>query len=119
MTRLSQGPRGKISETLSHGDPLLRRIMRIHLEYNGGHVNARPMIKDGITFYSVGHNASHYFYLGVKDGQMYRCSIDGWYGSIDYERALEAGELDEEGVNSDGSTITEIDPDDFGYIGHF
>jgi len=113
------GARNRFSEVLSQGDPLLQKVMRIHLEYRRGHADSEPMEKEGIKFYSVGHNASHFFYLGVKDGKMYYCSIDGWYGSCDYYDALDAGELDEEDIGNDGSSVHEVDPDNLGYIGHF
>ena len=34
-------------------------------------VALRPQMEDGVPFYRVGRNASHSFYLGYKDGQLY------------------------------------------------
>lgn len=68
-------------------DPLLRKVFQFHLFYSYGHTKAasspkpyepssHPFEKDGIKFFVVGHNASHQFYLGVKDGVLYRGSYD-------------------------------------------
>lgn len=42
--------------------------------------DATPYLHEGIEFYSVGANASHSFYLGVKDGKLYKRSLCyDWY----------------------------------------
>lgn len=85
-------------------DTIVRRRGKMTLEL------PPPTIKEGISFYIVGHNASHEFYLGMKDGKIYRMSIgegfppDGDWSNIPVE-----------------CKITEISEEDLGntYIGHF
>lgn len=100
--------RDALAETLSSGDSLLRQVLRIHIEYNGGQVSSYPFVKEGIRLYRVGRNASHEFYLGVKDGKMYRYS----FGEESYDCV--SGE-----TSYAGDGPTEVDPERIGYIGHF
>ena len=99
--------REKVALTLSANNPLLAEVLRMHLEYNGGSVNPEPYEEEGIKFYSVGHNASHYFFLGVKDGKMYKRVLgeEGWDKETD-EPIFK-------------SHIYEVNPNQIGYIGHF
>jgi len=67
-------------------DPLLRLVYSHNFFFQYGH-NPKgaspepyeldhPSVHDGISFYLVGRNASHQFYLGAKDGHLYRASYD-------------------------------------------
>jgi len=49
-----------------------------------------PMVKDGIDFYEVGHNATHSFYMGIrKDGETVSLySASAYEGEFEY-RAVE------------------------------
>lgn len=89
----------------SQQDSKLKEVLLAHLEYTGGHVSSH--IEEGITFYQVGRNASHEFYLGVKDGKYYRlsCGEGGWN--------------DEEDMPTFEKHISELDSDNWGYVGHF
>lgn len=87
-------------KSLSEGDKRLEMILDIHLEYTKGHLS--PVIRKGVKFYHVGHNASHAFELGVDDGQLYSC-----FYSMDYE--------DDENPE-DCVTAVDAFPS---YIGHF
>ena len=106
--------RGKVAEIFSNQNPILARILRIHLEYEGamaaGHFKknfkCEPYQKDGIDFYEVGHNATHHFYLGIKDGKVYKRSSYYDYNPETHEH------IDEE-------RVYEVPADDLGYIGHF
>ena len=74
------------------------QIRQMHLNYTGG-VEQSPTLVEGIEFYSVGHNASHNFYIGYKDGQKWRLS----YCLADDE---------------DAQHLTKVDHFD-GYYGHY
>jgi len=103
--------RDKVVEILSENNELLAKVLRIHMEYNNGSVCTDPIVEQGIKFYIVGHNASHEFYLGVKDGKVYRMSYGGEY---DYD------EENDESESRFGSNILEIDlSKGLGYVGHF
>jgi hypothetical protein len=58
--------RSRLQGTLIEGSEVLPSehdiVLDLHLGYTGGKL--RPVTHDGITFYIVGHNASHEFYLG-------------------------------------------------------
>lgn len=64
--------------------------------------------RDGVRYWCVGHNASHYFYLGVDpEGRLWRCS-EG-----------ETGELGEYGIPLVEKYFTQLDPEKpLGYLGH-
>ena len=75
---------------------------------------------DGIDFYRVGHNASHEFYMGYKDGKFYAGSFgDSYVGP-------------REGCDCDSLTICEdeghiiwefshreVPEHNWGYLGHY
>lgn len=97
-------------------DTVLQRILsaayRYDLARRVGPVTEelpRPIIKNGIPFYWVGHNASHEFYLGVQDGKIYHYSVG------------EGGPPDKDGVIPADERIQEITESELGtiYIGHY
>jgi hypothetical protein len=61
------------AKELSHGDKVLEAIILQSAEIS--RENPRPYQRCGIDFYTVGENASHSFYLGVKDGRIYRYAL--------------------------------------------
>jgi len=61
------------TKTETEHDELLARVIRLAQEHDGD--EPTPIVRDGIEFYRVGHNASHEFYLGVKDGVLYDCAV--------------------------------------------
>lgn len=87
-------------------DEATRIVIEHHLAYTGDLVMDQGITIQGSTFWQVGRNASHEFYLGVIDGKLYRYSIG------------EAG-LDAEGDMTYQSRLVEVQGDDVGYIGHF
>lgn len=101
-------------------DSVLQRILNASYGYESTRYGGRealealglftPTMRKGIPFFRVGHNASHEFYLGVKDGKIYRWSIgEGvWPEDDDGEIPVE-------------EEIREISEEDLGrvYIGHF
>jgi len=86
--------------------PTDEEIVRdLHLGYTGGRVS--PRIVRGITFFIVGHNASHEFYLGHdQEGQLWIRS----YG--------ETGEIDEHGIPMTSERISRVTDINSIYIGH-
>lgn len=58
-------------------DPMLQEVYAAALwfECDDCWTLPTPTVKDGIKFYRVGRNASHDFYMGVKDGMRYRGSF--------------------------------------------
>jgi hypothetical protein len=92
--------RARLAIRYSEGDPILERILWIHLEFNGGRIDPHP--HEGILFFSVGRNASHQFSVGVKDGKCYVYSIG---------ESSREGEWEEE--------VREVASDNWGYVGHF
>ncbi len=128
---------------LSNGDKLLGRVMEAHLAYSNGRPSS-PSSVDGIDFYVVGRNASHEFYLGTKDGRMFKRAFgesgrkiyettDPYYRTK--EQLHELGLITEEDLedperasylleeyNSEmlyEDHVYEVDPDNIGYVGHF
>ena len=84
-------------------NPKLKEILRIHIEY--GHGTISPFVREGVEFYSVGHNASHFYSLGFKDGKVYAMTQWTEEGRGRKYKACES--------------ISEIEGNDFGYVGHF
>lgn len=68
-----QMARGAKAKEMAKGDPLLEGILLQSAEIS--RENPRPYQRCGIDFYTVGENASHSFYLGVRDGRIYRYSL--------------------------------------------
>jgi hypothetical protein len=110
--------RRKVADTLSENNPILAEILEMHIEYNVGRFG-RLLKKDGIDFYAVGHNASHYFYAGTKDGKKYVFSMSPNLCECDENDQLI---LDEKGnliITEAEEHIREVTGDDWGYIGHY
>jgi len=84
-------------------DPVLYRIYEQNINYNAGAID-EPTIVDEIPFWQVGRNASHGFYFGYRDGQLYRMS--------------EGYEYDVQGNSFLDRHITPIE-DFSGYMGHY
>lgn len=71
------------AKELAKGDPDMKVILEWHMAFEDGPIS-EPIIKDGITFYKVGRNASHDFYAGTKDGKKYAYSVyKEWVGESD------------------------------------
>ena len=103
----------KITE--SH-DELVDIVMKMAREYDrvrnpDAKGDPRPFARDGIDLYAVGHNASHHFYLGVKDGVLHSYAI----GEDDDPWIWEQGEL-KSNPKAPKPTPREFWP---GYYGHF
>lgn len=96
--------RGEVAVILSDNNPVLAEILRMHLEYSNGKIG-HPFTKDGIDFYEVGHNATHHFYLGIKDGKVYKLSTYYDYDPETHEHISE-------------EHVREVSGD-LGYIGHY
>jgi hypothetical protein len=92
--------RARLAIRYSEGNPILERILWIHLEFNEGRINPHP--HEGVLFFSVGRNASHEFSVGVKDGKCYVHSIG---------ESCREGEWEED--------VREVAADNWGYVGHF
>ena len=95
---------------LAQGDAILAEILGWHMEYNRGRISELT-IKEGVTLYQVGRNASHDFYAGVKNGQRYHYSYAEGAPIVDPETGEERGyKMDE--------SLREVE--DFeGYYGHY
>jgi hypothetical protein len=99
--KLIHALREKKAEEFSGGDPILRNILIQHIEDRNGRDPA-PMRKKGIDLYSVGENASHTFYLGTKEGRIFR------YASGDDPPNVKDSVLNSLGVEEvDPGTLTE------------
>ncbi len=95
--------RMKLAEKQSDGNDILAEALRWHLAFTGGAV--QPLEKDGITFYQVGRNASHEFFVGFKDGQRYVLSV-----CCDWDEDLQEAVLEE--------NVRAVDTWDNCYLGH-
>lgn len=82
-------------------DRILADIILWHLHYSNGSLT-EPRVVDGISFWEVGHNASHSFSIGCKDGKRYArsCTCDDEGKEIAHVREVPSDE-------------------DWGYLGHF
>lgn len=90
----------------SGDDKLMEMVVNAHLRYERSfNPDSSPMIKEGIAFYLVGHNASHEFYMGVKDDRLYAYS----YG--------ESGWDEEDNPEYEGH-LRDITTDEWAYLGH-
>ena len=95
------------------GDSILERILVQHFAYSQAHTKEITDLKpsgyekDGVTFYRLGHNASHEFYLGTKDGKIFKLS----FGEGEWNEETETTSYDE--------NITECTMETVGYMGHF
>ena len=77
-------------------------------EYTGG-VDPIPFIYEGVTYYKVGHNASHSFAIGINaDGVIWRLTSG------------ESGWDEEENSPTYETSVEKIaDLAHIGYMGHF
>ena len=81
----------------------LYHIFHMNINFSDGTLD-EPTVVDGIPFWQVGRNASHGFYMGYSDGQLYRMS--------------EGYEWDDQGNSMLDRHVTPVE--DFGgYMGHF
>lgn len=65
--------RAKKAKDLAKGDPMLEQILKITIGLSGGEDPTVKLVND-IPLYFVGENSTHFFYLGTKDGHLYRYS---------------------------------------------
>lgn len=124
-------------------DPLLQMVLEKHLLYEGkGTRFYQPsgLDHDGIMFYRVGHNSSHEFSLGVKDGKLYLCAAgeelldcdcvdkeaaayQEWWakGNSGYDcpAVLEIQRFCDMNHLDFTSKYYEVDPENLGYHGHW
>lgn len=93
------------------GNQLLKEILEMSIAYNNGHLEEPILDKDtGVSFYSVGRNASNEFYVGEKDGQRYVMSI----GEIDQQDP--SGEDMDHDAPSYKKSVKAVEK--WGYLGH-
>lgn len=92
-----------------------------------------PMVKDGITFFKVGHNASHEFYLGADaEDNLWKLSIgenqvrNDSLSDEEYERLSESNDINDATRvmlawdNVEDEHIRKVNgKSDIGYIGHW
>lgn len=74
--RFIEALRVRRAKELAGGDPLLEHVLHLAFKVTKGY-DPDPYVKNGIALYEVNQNASHGFYLGVKDGRLYRYSSSG------------------------------------------
>lgn len=106
------------------GDPILADLMRWNMEYTGGPLHEWMKI-DGIVFYSVGHNASHTFYAGTKDGKKYALALDENESTDENGNIIQLSYYDDEGkyqnhippINTGRKAYREVA--EWGYMGHY
>jgi len=93
-----------LAKSAAGDDDALYRIFSEHINFTGGAIE-EPTVVDDIPFWQIGRNASHSFYYGYLDGQLYRMS-EGY----DYDVVTDQEYLDQ--------TVTPIS--NFGgYMGHY
>jgi hypothetical protein len=92
------------AKELSNGDRFLEKILFWNMDYIDGPVS-EPVIREGISFYKVGHNATYNFYAGTKDGKKYAFTE----GEGDYDE--ESGKLETE------ESFKQVE--DWNYMGHY
>jgi hypothetical protein len=80
-------------------------VLGMHRRYNGGRVS-EPDMRDGVAFYSVGHNSTHGFSVGVKDGRRY---VMASYYDYDAETERTIEEI----------SVREVAEWSDAYLGHF
>ena len=105
-----------VAERLFSGNALAEEFLRWHMAFRGeARVDESPYVVDGIPFYQVGRNASHAFYAGMLNGQLYRCAL----GEEVAEDAQGNELLDEDGfpVVTVEPSVTAVE-DMSGYWGH-
>ncbi|MFZ4768564.1 MAG: hypothetical protein ACOYLO_00165 [Ferruginibacter sp.] len=96
----------KIVKQMAGSDSVLAEIITQSMKFKNS-TNLIPNIKSGISFYAVGRNSSHEFYLGRKDGETWRMS------------AGESLKNDAEGFPLTDRHISKIEGNNFGYCGHY
>lgn len=94
----------RVAVKFAKGDELLASVLELHLEYIQS-LEPRQQHEEGVDFYVVGHNASHVFHMGVKDGEIWKYVFG------------ESDEFDDEGFPKHESKVYKSDG--FGYCGHF
>lgn len=65
--------RRKLAQKQAGGSGLLARVLGWHLEFTSGHM--QPCPEGDLTFFQVGRNASHEFFVAIDDGQPHVMSI--------------------------------------------
>jgi len=86
----------------------LAEVLRWHLEYMRykGDLEDPPVVRDGVAFYQVGRNASHYFFAGVdSDGRKFICTV--------------GDSCDENGELTVVEHVYEVDTFSGHYLGHY
>jgi hypothetical protein len=105
-----------MAERLFEGNALSAEFLRWHMYFRGeARVTASPYVVDGIRFFLVGKNASHSFFAGMRDGQLYRCALGD-----EVEEDAQGNEV----LDADGFPVVTCKPsvtaveDMSGYWGH-
>ncbi len=97
-----------LANKLEDGDSKeLANVIYAHMEYTDGTIC--PVRKNGMLFFKAGRNASHDFFLGIKDGQKYLYAMGD---------SFRPDPNDPEGPTDGASEYVE-EVDEWGYIGHF
>ena len=69
---------------------VIAEVQKMHKEFVGKHAyRARVVEHEGVTFYSVGQNASHDFFIGTKEGKRFILSVANWEDGSSEEHSYE------------------------------
>jgi hypothetical protein len=84
----------QLAKQLHGGDPRAEDMFLWHMEFRNGDVAPTPLTRNGVNFYQVGRNASHSFFLGMKNGKCFHRSFTFWLEEDMYGQLV----LDEDGA---------------------
>lgn len=96
----------KIAEKMADGDSVLAEIILAAMRYARSE-KPHTTEHEGIVFYCMGHNASHEFYVGRKDGETWKYVCG------------ESLELDEQGYPGFEQHVYKCTHPGLGYCGHY
>lgn len=78
LTEQIENARKQQAKKLANGNKILETIFKLHICFTDGEIRV-PYIFEDIKFYQVGRNATHVFYLGGRNGKLYRYSSCGLF----------------------------------------
>lgn len=89
------------AKLMASGDTLLEQVLNRSIKYSNGNLE-HSFVKEGVRFWPIGHNASHYWAAGVLEGTVYiHCYGEACGGGVEETiRPVETGQ-------------------NWGYVGHF